>query len=353
MIKSIDIENYRGIKELNIDDFSRVNLIVGENASGKSSLLEALYLIANFSEPVVINSIFYNRKHKPKKENDFKSIFFNNESNNDISIAADLDFKNSKEKKRNLEIKFADNNSTFFKFINEKNEEKISAGYILKVQVKKNNNEDISAENEIYFNNESYQTKKNLSINIKNFENIYVDTNDFEFLGKNFYKNVQSQDKTEHLIKILNVIEPNLKNLELGIDNSIECKIESLASPVPLKLMGDGFINIVAFLVAIYTAKDGAVFIDEIENGIYYKVLPDLWKVVFKAAEEFNVQVFATTHSMECLDACNYAFNDSKLNDDFLSLFRLDKNKQNNSISVEHYTSKEFDRSMGYGVDVR
>ncbi|MBQ7698224.1 MAG: AAA family ATPase, partial [Paludibacteraceae bacterium] len=49
--KNIDIKNFRGIKHLSIDDFSRVNVFLGQNNSGKSSVLEAIFLLAGMSNP--------------------------------------------------------------------------------------------------------------------------------------------------------------------------------------------------------------------------------------------------------------------------------------------------------------
>ena len=49
--KNIDIKNFRGIKHLLIDDFSRVNVFLGQNNSGKSSVLEAIFLLAGMSNP--------------------------------------------------------------------------------------------------------------------------------------------------------------------------------------------------------------------------------------------------------------------------------------------------------------
>ena len=65
--------------------------------------------------------------------------------------------------------------------------------------------------------------------------------------------------------------------------------------------------------------QDGVVLVDEIENGLHHSVLPGVWKVIAKAAEQFNVQMFATTHSFECVEAAHEA-----LGPDGFSLHRLE-----------------------------
>ena len=47
---------------------------------------------------------------------------------------------------------------------------------------------------------------------------------------------------------------------------------------------------------------------DELENGIHHTCLTDVWNGIAEAAQLFNVQVFATTHSHECIEAAHAAF---------------------------------------------
>jgi AAA15 family ATPase/GTPase len=44
MLKSLVIKNYRGLEDFQVEKLGRVNLIVGKNNSGKSTVLEALRL---------------------------------------------------------------------------------------------------------------------------------------------------------------------------------------------------------------------------------------------------------------------------------------------------------------------
>lgn len=45
MLNAIHIQNFRLFKDFQLHDLARVNLVVGKNNAGKSSLLEALYLL--------------------------------------------------------------------------------------------------------------------------------------------------------------------------------------------------------------------------------------------------------------------------------------------------------------------
>ena len=67
--------------------------------------------------------------------------------------------------------------------------------------------------------------------------------------------------------------------------------------------MGQGLTHVARLMLDATAVQDGVLLVDEVENGLHHAVLPDIWRAVRTAAEQFNVQVFATTHSFECLQA--------------------------------------------------
>ena len=77
--------------------------------------------------------------------------------------------------------------------------------------------------------------------------------------------------------------------------------------------------------LALVNAKDGMLLIDEVDTGLHYSVLPDLWKLIFEVAHRLNVQVFATSHSWDCIQAFQYAAEASK--DEEGMLIRLENRK--------------------------
>lgn len=75
-------------------------------------------------------------------------------------------------------------------------------------------------------------------------------------------------------------------------------------------------------VLALVNAKDGVLLIDEIENGFHYTVLPRLWELVMTTAERLNVQVFATTHSWDCIEAFQAVADEARQED--VMLIRLE-----------------------------
>jgi predicted ATPase len=87
--------------------------------------------------------------------------------------------------------------------------------------------------------------------------------------------------------------------------------IHECGQPMPLRLMGDGAIQMARILLHSASVRDGILLIDEIDSGLHYSVLEDMWRTVRESARRFNVQVFATTHSWECIEAAQSAFGDA------------------------------------------
>ena len=72
---------------------------------------------------------------------------------------------------------------------------------------------------------------------------------------------------------------------------------------MPLQLLGEGISRLLPIMAAIETARNGALFIDEVETGLHHAVMRDVWKAIMEAAKRSRTQIFATTHSRECIEA--------------------------------------------------
>ena len=96
-------------------------------------------------------------------------------------------------------------------------------------------------------------------------------------------------------------------------------------------------------------AKDGIILIDEIEKGLHHSVLVDVWKSLDWLSRKFNVQVFATTHSYECIVAANNAF--TELESDELHLHRLRRDEDH--IKAVTYTKEALDTNIEYLWELR
>ncbi len=118
----------------------------------------------------------------------------------------------------------------------------------------------------------------------------------------------------KEVLTALRLIAPGVEGLNL-ISNPTSTtgeripivKIEGIDDPLPLRSLGDGMQRMLGTALALVNAKGGLLLIDEIENGLHYSVQPDLWHLIFQVARRLNVQVFATTHSWDCIEGLQRA----------------------------------------------
>lgn len=142
--------------------------------------------------------------------------------------------------------------------------------------------------------------------------------------------------ESEGIIDALREIEPDLQDVKLGAGGKIYADIAGTGRLVPINIMGDDIIKMLTILVDILEMKDGLLLIDEIENGLHYTALLPLWKAIFKMARGSNVQLFIATHSYECIAAMTEVYQELKVGEDFISLFRIDRDTDNQHRAVQY-----------------
>jgi len=153
------------------------------------------------------------------------------------------------------------------------------------------------------------------------------------------------------IVEALRIIEPRLKRLavvSVGGKPIVHGDVGDKRL-IPLPLMGEGIAKLASLLLAIGAATDGVVLVDEIENGFHYSVIAGIWDVIAAAAESYNVQVFATTHSWDCVVAAHRAYTLRKEYD--FSYQRLDR-VDDHSEAV-HYPEEVLGAAAETGIEVR
>jgi hypothetical protein len=146
---------------------------------------------------------------------------------------------------------------------------------------------------------------------------------DVERFGK-----LDVEKRTKFLLSTLQVIAPELADLRVIVEGGLPLIHGDIGGPrfVPLPLMGEGMTKLASIALTIADTRNGVVLIDEVENGIHYSIMKNVWRVIAEASKDFNVQVFATTHSRECILAAHEAMQES--GDYDFRLHRLERVKK-------------------------
>ncbi len=126
------------------------------------------------------------------------------------------------------------------------------------------------------------------------------------------------KSKRSILLKSLRLFVNDIEDLEISTSlitstNSLIAWRSNYDTPFLINLFGEGTIKTLRMLLEITVCKDRRLMVDEIDTGIHYTRLKDFWKIILSASIENNVQLFATTHSQECLVYFTQALQELKI----------------------------------------
>lgn len=319
-LTELHIENFRGIKNLELNNFSHINILSGINNSGKTSILEAMLSLSYTRDIEGLYDIAYNRG----SEEEFKWLF--NISSNYYKLKAVID-------KKDVEYSVSYEKEIIplgelKNYVNENLESK-AAERLIKQFDKRNSvlQYDSSLETAVYNIKYKGETEQKTILNkyliamyriifSKKRVNDYLDIYNFkcvkigvvDHLNRNIVleigKKLESMNKVTELLKIF---DSNIQAIGLTIDDefSDESKLtikHKLKGEMPISVYGDGIKRIISLADAIISAENGILLIDEIETSVHKSVLESTFEWLIKASMEYNVQIFLTTHSLEVCD---------------------------------------------------
>ncbi|MEE0948725.1 MAG: AAA family ATPase [Bacteroidales bacterium] len=349
MFKKIEIERFRGIKKASIDGFKQINLFLGENNCGKSTLLEALFLANGLSNPtlsIVVNKL---RSYHKTNLNDLELNFYNLDSTLPIKVLL------QNEEKRDLTIRLYEKNNRDISF-DDSNvsiaSNKLESEYGLMFNFKINDNQYNS---KLQFNLKEQQTTIEFpkqhgksSRYVDPFISAYIPPN-YAFLGnKEALENILKNKDENFIVEGLKCIEPRVEGF--AFVNEVVLVDIGKEKRIPINMMGDGTRKIFSILTHLYVCKNGVLLIDEISNGLHYSVMGKLWKVIIKAAIKNNIQLFITTHDYDSIKGLR----DTALGkfDEQVAVFSLLKTSED-ELKALHYSLESVDYSINQEIEIR
>jgi len=162
---------------------------------------------------------------------------------------------------------------------------------------------------------------------------------------------LEGSGKLPKLIHYLDVFEPGLSDMRvrtLSGSSTIWGYVNS--HQIPLRLMGTGLNRFADIAMAFLVEKPQVIFIDEIENGIHHSVQSKVWKAIGKLASDLNIQVFATTHSLEMIRAAYEAFSEDAKLEEF-RYHRLSRSRKSGELRATTYNELDMEAVAAFDFD--
>lgn len=318
MLKSLHIKNYRGFKALDLEGLKRTNIIVGQNNTGKTALLEALALLL-WDPPQNCGGLpnLFRTTGGNWDENFWKWLFHNKTLTTPVEIRAKF------EDLPEFGIWVGTGSAT--------------------------------PQGAIHPTNVTIGTGKLFTLGGR--ENALLKPSVFSTRPTDprqdaiDYNRVVLRRQKKRVEKLLKTIEPKLETIETlqTGDTPLLYADVGLSEMLPVTQMGQGFNRLLDIYSELVAADAKVLLIDEIENGLHHSALATIWEGLFLAGAEVGVQTFATTHSLECIRAAHEAMSRQPQYDlAVIQLFRVPEGIQGRVLDRKH-----IEAAMAGEIDLR
>lgn len=303
--KNIEIKNFRGIDHLKIDDFSRVNVFLGQNNSGKSTVLEAIAMLMSMSNPDVPQMI--NAVRARKSFSSFIDIkyFF---CNLDVLIPPEVSSEQTDGASRHLKLGLS---YVFDEMADPKNEPVQQTGSVFYVNTLEMNFDITNGAAKQSYKSWLRVNPQGLVVNKKSAEG-YMEKSRAWLIPSDLMTNNLASDLTELfrrnkkdvVLALLKLFDERINGIEILTDD-VYIGFEGMAEMLPARVTGDGLRRYLSIVASAANPMIDMILIDEMDNGLHYSVYKKLWQALFALATSTNKQAFVTTHSKETLSYLN------------------------------------------------
>lgn len=350
-MKSFQVDGFRGIRNLKVNDLNHINIIAGDNNSGKTSVLESLLMFENFTELTSVVTVAKLREGAySTRSGSFFEGFLNmfGKDRNEMCMEAQAVCD---EFTAIYKI-----SGTMKKIYLDANELKGASSRLYQSRKKSNDNlSDVSAfSGQLIRGRNGVRKEESITIHEYTAGSMFRHSNKeslsvmymspmSHITGDHFDVIIRNDGYKGICIEILKIFDSDIQDLlylkDENTNGMVECVKHKRFGNMPLNTYGDGIKKVLSLANALAKAKGGILLIDEVETAIHAKHYNDIFSFLIKAAIQFDVQIFVTTHSIEAIDGFlmtqKYEEVDTCINkEDYINVitFKKTKNKTHSRV---------------------
>jgi energy-coupling factor transporter ATP-binding protein EcfA2 len=358
MLKSLRIRNFRGLRNVEIRDAKRINLITGRNNTGKTALLEALSLATTAPNANAL-VLSYNRRTPDAFMPDGSGTIDHSwwrQMFTDMNVGTPIELTvQSEEQFFTVTIRTIDNPDLKARILQNpvyrpSTDSVVNQAEFTVLEVAKRPDYKDAGEARYIIMNQQQMTVGGTNNSVQTLffaarqPNVSAEDNER-------FTHVDLAGLKEEVLNAMRIVDPDIQTLEILAQGKPRLWAGNGHFKLPLSQYGDGLSRLTSLLLGIAASSSGYVFIDEFENGLHYSVLKDLWRAVYQLAMKVNVQVFATTHSQECVEAALEVFEAPGIAEKDFMIYRVQK--RDNTPEVVSFDTEAAEVALDMGVDLR
>lgn len=316
-IRNINISKFRGIKNLVIDNLCPITVFVGENSVGKSSVLEALFMVTGPNNPFMSIQVTSLRAHTGTDLSEVRYMFYDTDLSNTPQLTAVFGDSEIREIKLLPSYTLTETvNADQVAHMGNNNQ--MLTGITSEFDIQKG---DTHITGKSTF--ERVQDGKLSPTLDSNYQepinSVSLSSYNLNFNLTNIYEELVKSGRKDVVLTAIKLFDERINSID-ATKEGLFIGYNHLANMVPLSMAGDGVQKYLAIALYAFHPSTDIIFIDEIENGLHFSAHQKLWKCIFRSAKELGKQFFISTHNKETLTCLSSLVS---LNDEYREMLAI------------------------------
>ena len=317
MLRTLAISGFRGFKSYKLNDLTTVNLIVGKNNSGKTSVLEAIHLLASGGHlsafhdvtrrrgelpssywkryPVVsISHLFFGHECQPGARFDLSSDDGQRELSASVQSLEEVGEEADKWRIGSRDrIQEGPDPEEFFPAFGLR-----IAGPIDEQIAVLPLADDGTVQLRLFSPRRARTGTSGIPVL---FVDLSIDFGDVS----DFWDKTLTEGREKEVVEDMRLLLPDIDSIHfltgMARREVVLVGLRGGGPRMPIGSYGDGLRRLLRLRLNLEAAADGFLLIDEIDTGLHWTIMKDVWRLLVEVAKKSKIQIFATTHSLDCI----------------------------------------------------
>lgn len=162
------------------------------------------------------------------------------------------------------------------------------------------------------------------------------------------WRTVAGNPEEDLALEAARIVEPRLERVVVD-EYEIYVRVSRSSMRVPIRSFGDGLRRLLTLAVLLVRARGRALLVDEVDTGLHFTALGPMWRLLVEGSRRWDVQVFATTHSSDCVGSIGWLHRTAPEVVQDVAMFRLDSERSD----AVRFSPEEIDFALESELELR